>query len=275
MAVNRRTPLSSARVVLTYVIVLGSLLPLLWLVSTSLKTGLDAFATPPQIFFIPTFQNFTSVLTQGDFLSAYTNSIIVVLATTAFSLFFGVTAGYTIARTNGKATRAMGLWIILVRMAPAMGFALPFFLMFRFLNILDTYPALVLVYMTITLPFVTWIMAGYFRSVPVALEEAARTDGCSRIQALFRVVVPASWPGIATCAIFSFIMSWNEFFYPLILSGRNTKTAPVAIQGFISHSGVDWGELAAASILVILPVLVFTIFAQKGLVRGLTAGAVK
>jgi multiple sugar transport system permease protein len=169
----------------------------------------------------------------------------------------------------------MGIWIIMVRMGPAMGFALPFFLMFRWAGLLDTYFALVLVYLTITLPFVTWIMAGYFRSIPVEIEEAARVDGCSRIRALFRIVVPNSWPGIATCAIFSFIMSWNEFFYPLILSGRETRTASVAIQGFISYAGVDWAELAAASVIVILPVLVFTIFTQKGLVRGLTAGAIK
>lgn len=256
------------RIVLTYVIVLGSLLPLVWLVTTSLELGVGGN-------WIPSFAHFADVMGQGDFLAAYGNSIIVVTATTILSLLFGVTAGYTIARTSGKVTGAMGLWIILVRMAPAMGFALPFFLMFRWANLLDTYPALVLVYLTITLPFVTWIMAGYFRSLPIELEEAARMDGCTRIQALFRVVVPNAWPGIATCAIFAFIMSWNEFFYPLILSGRNTRTASVAIQGFISYAGVDWGQLAAASVIVILPVLIFTIFTQKGLVRGLTAGAVK
>lgn len=271
----RNSPLRTARIILTWVIVIGSLLPLLWLLSTSLKTASDAFASPPLFIFTPTFENFTGVLEQGDFLSAYRNSIIVVVATTILSLLFGITAGYTIARTRGKVTGAMGTWIILVRMAPAMGFALPFFLMFRFFGMLDTYPALVLVYMTITLPFVTWIMAGYFRSIPVELEEAARMDGCTRVQALFRVVVPSSWPGIATCAIFSFIMSWNEFFYPLVLAGRHTSTAPVALQGFISSTGVNWGQLSAASILVLLPVLVFTIFTQKGLVRGLTAGAIK
>lgn len=272
---SRRRPLRSAGIVLTWVIVLSSLLPLLWLLSTSLKTASDAFASPPLFIFTPTFENFTAVLGGGDFLAAYKNSIIVVIATTVLSLLFGITAGYTLARTTGKVTRAMGTWIILVRMAPAMGFALPFFLMFRFFGLLDSYLALVLVYMTITLPFVTWIMSGYFRSIPVELEEAARMDGCTRVQALFRVIVPSSWPGIATCAIFSFIMSWNEFFYPLVLAGRNTSTAPVALQGFISSTGVNWGQLSAASILVVLPVLVFTIFTQKGLVRGLTAGAIK
>lgn len=268
----QKNSFGAARTVLTYIIVLGSLLPLVWLLVTSLKVGRGAQGG---LSFIPSFDSFASVLGQSDFFEAYGNSLIIVAATTLLSLFFGITAGYTIARTQGKATGAMGIWIILVRMAPPMGFALPFFLMFRATGLLDTYPALVLVYLTITLPFVTWIMAGYFRSIPVALEEAARIDGCTRIQALFRIIVPSSWPGIATCAIFSFIMSWNEFFYPLILSGRETRTVSVSIQGFISYAGVDWAELSAASVLVILPVLIFTIFTQKGLIRGLTAGAVK
>jgi len=268
IATTNRGVLARGRIVLTYVMVLGSLLPLVWLITTSLELGEEGNL-------LPSFDHFASVIGQGDFLAAYGNSLIVVAATTVLSLLFGVTAGYTIARTKARTTGAMGIWIIMVRMAPAMGFALPFFLMFRWAGLLDTYLALVLVYLTITLPFVTWIMAGYFRSIPVEIEEAARVDGCSRIQALFRIVVPNSWPGIATCAIFSFIMSWNEFFYPLILSGRETRTASVAIQGFISYAGVDWAELAAASVIVILPVLVFTIFTQKGLVRGLTAGAIK
>lgn len=271
----RRSPLRYARIALAYIIVIGSLLPLVWLFTTALKTNVDAFAMPPKLIFQPTLDNFAKVLQQGDFIGSYMNSIVVVLATTAFSLLFGVTAGYTLARTSGRTSRFMGMWIILVRMAPAMGFALPFYLMFRTLGLLDSYLALVLVYMTITLPFVTWIMTGYFKSIPLEMEEAARVDGCTRIQALFRVVLPTAIPGVATCAIFSFIMSWNEFFYPLILSGRNTSTAPVAIQGFISYAGVDWGQLAAAAVLVLLPVLLFTVFAQKGLVRGLTAGAVK
>lgn len=263
------------RITITYVIVLGSILPLLWLLTTALKTRVDALASPPVWFFKPIIDNFTAVLTQGNFASAYANSLIVACITTALSLLFGLTAGYVIARRPTRSSRFMGLWIIMVRMAPAMAFVLPFFLIFRFFNLLDTYPALVLVYMTITLPFVTWIMAGYFGSIPVEFEEAARVDGCTRIGALFRVVVPSALPGIVTCAIFSFIMSWNEFFYPLILSGDNTRTAPLALQGFIGSSGIEWGQLAAASILVALPVLIFTIFAQKGLVRGLTSGALK
>lgn len=258
----------------TYVLVLAALSPLVWLLTTAFKNRVDAFASPPTWIFTPTLTNFESVLT-GDFIATYVNSLIVVSATTALSLLFGITSGYTLARATSRTVRVMGWWIIVVRMAPAMAFALPFFLMFRSLNLLDTYPALILVYLTITLPFSTWLLAGYFRRLPIELEDAARVDGCSRIGALFRIVIPSAKPGIATAAIFSFISSWNEFFYPLIISGRTTKTASVALQGFISDAGVDWGQLSAAGILVLVPILLFTLFAQRGLVQGLTQGAVK
>lgn len=274
-APHRPTAAGRLLTVLTYAMVITTLLPLLWLLSTAFKDRLDAFALPPKIIFSPTLKNFHSVLTQGDFLGTYINSLVVVLITTAFSLLFGVTGGYTLARTDSPSTRLMGLWIILVRMAPPMGFALPFYLMFRQLNLLDTYPALVLVYLTITLPFTTWLMAGYFQSIPIELEEAARVDGCSRIGALFRIVLPTALPGLSTAAIFSFITSWNEFFYPLVVAGRRTKPASVAIQGFISDAGVDWGQLSAAAILILAPVLLFTALTQRGLVQGLTHGAVK
>lgn len=260
---------------LTYVIVLGSLLPILWLFTTALKTRVDAFAMPPTLFFEPTLDNFRAVLQQGSFTSAYTNSLVVVLGTMVLSLVFGISAGYVLSRNTGRPAKFMGRWIILARMAPPIGFAIPFFLLFGRAGLLDSYPGLILVYLTITLPFVTWLMVGFFRDVPPELEEAARLDGCSRIEALFRILIPAVRGGIATCAIFAFIMAWNEFFYALIISGRNTRPASVEIQGFLGSAGVDWGQLAAAAFLVVLPVLLFTAFAQRGLLRGLTSGAVK
>ncbi|WP_353952586.1 carbohydrate ABC transporter permease [Knoellia sp. S7-12] len=251
--------------VLAWVIVLLTLTPLVWLVSTALTGGNPGAS----------LANFREVLGTGDFLATYVNSLVVSLSTTLFTVAFGVTSGYTLARTRTRSTRWMGIWIVLVRMAPPMGFALPFFLMMQKLQLLDTYPALVLVYLTVTLPFATWLMAGFFQSIPVELEEAARIDGCSRIRALFSVVLPAARPGIATVAIFSFIASWNEFFYPLVIAGRTTKTASLALQGYVSSAGIETGLLCAGAVLVLLPALLFTALAQKGLVRGLTHGAVK
>ncbi|WP_270889285.1 carbohydrate ABC transporter permease [Pedococcus sp. 5OH_020] len=260
---------------IAWCIVVGALSPFAWLISTAFKSRLDAFSPTPVFLTRPTLENFRSVLSQGEFALTYANSLIVVLATTAFTLLFGISAGYALARSDRASSRWMGRWIIVVRMTPPMAFALPMFLMFQRLHLLDTYPALVLVYLTITLPFCTWLMAGYFMGIPPELEEAARIDGCSRVSALWRVILPSARPGIATAAIFSFISSWNEFFYPLVVAGRTTKPASVAIQGFISSAGVDWGGLSAAALLVLAPVFVFSLFTQRGLVSGLTAGAVK
>jgi multiple sugar transport system permease protein len=260
---------------LTSIVVFCSLFPLFWLFLTAIKSRLDAFAMPPVWIFEPTIGNFVSVLTKSEFIESYINSLLVVIGTTFFSLWFGIASGYTLARSTSKASNFMGLWIILAKMAPPMGFVLPLFLIFGKIGLLDTHIALILVYMTVTLPFVTWLMVGFFKRIPIEIEEAASIDGCNRLQTLIRIVIPSSWPGISTCAIFAFIMSWNEFFYALIISGRNTRTASVEIQGFISFVGVNWGELAAAGILVIIPVLIFSLFTQKGLIRGLTQGAGK
>lgn len=252
---------------LTWVVVALTLAPLVWLVGTAL----DAGGTGGGV----SVRHFQEIFATGEFAATYVNSLVVALSTTAFTVAFGVTSGYTLARTRSRATRGMGIWIVLVRMAPPMGFALPFFLMMQQLRLLDTYAALVLVYLTITLPFATWLMAGFFQGVPVELEEAARIDGCSRVRALLTVVLPVARPGIATVAIFSFISSWNEFFYPLVISGRTTKTASLSLQGFVSSAGVNTGQLCAAAVCVLLPTLLFTAFAQKGLVSGLAHGAVK
>jgi len=260
---------------LTYVIVLGTLFPIIWLLLTALKTKVDAFAMPPSWIFKPTMENFKNVINEAAFIDSYINSLIVVIGTTFFSLLFGIAGAYTLARLETKITKFAGVWIILSRMAPPIEFALPLFLVFSNLNLLDSYFSLIITYMTITLPFVTWLMVGFFKGVPVEIEEASRIDGCNRLQTLIRIVIPCVLPGIATCAIFSFIMAWNEFFYALILSGRNTQTATIAIQGYISSAGLEWGSMSAAAILVILPVLIFTLFTQKGLVQGLTHGSSK
>lgn len=266
---------SSLLTVATILLVAVTMVPLLWLLSTSFKTRLDAFAMPPKFIFEPTFQNFEAVFSRGTFMDAYLNSFVIVIATTIFAVLFGITAGYTLARVNTRTSRLAGFWVLGIRMVPPVAFAMPFFLILQGFNLLNTYPAVVLVYLTITLPFTTWLLAGYFRTIPVELEEAALIDGTTRLGALIRIILPAARPAIATAAIFAFISSWNEFFYALILSGPSTQPASVAIQGFLSSAGVNFGELSAAAILVLLPVFVFALFAQRGLVRGLTQGGVK
>ncbi|MFB9276054.1 carbohydrate ABC transporter permease [Cohnella cellulosilytica] len=260
---------------LTAALVIASLLPLVWLFMTSIKPQVIAFAIPPKWVFAPTFQNFVNVFTDESFMKSYYNSIIVSVMTTAISLYFGVLSGYSLARSKSTAGKVMGLWIILVRMASPVMFILPLYIMLRETSLLDTYLGLSLTYLLITLPFVTWMMSSFFKGIPEEIEEAALLDGCSRVKVLMRVNLPLVLPGIATCAIFTFINAWNEFLYALIISGRGTRTAPVMVQGFITFEGINWGELAAVGVFVTLPVLVISFIFQKGLVKGLTGGAVK
>ncbi len=261
--------------VITVIIVLLSLFPLYWLISTSMKTKLDAFALPPQWLFLPNFDSYASVITSDGFMESYFNSFIIAIITTVIAIVFGVTSGYSLARNTGRSGRAMGLWIILSRMIPPMGIILPFYVVYRELGLLDQHFTLSLLYLTTVLPFVTWLIMGFVKGVPNEIEEAAMIDGCSRTTSLFKVVVPIIMPGIATCSMFAFMMSWNEYFYALIMTGKNTRTVSLAIQRFMSSSGTNWGELCAAAVLVVIPILIFTMISQKSLVSGLTSGAVK
>lgn len=261
--------------VVTGFAVLVSLFPLYWLISTSMKSKAEAFALPPKWIFLPDFSNYVELMHNTAFLDSLKNSLVIAVSATVLALVFGVMAGYALARNNTKSGNAMGIAIILARMIPPMGIIIPFYIIFNYFSLTDHYASIVLIYLTTVLPFVTWLMMGFFQGVPRELEEAAMIDGCSRIGTFVRICLPVVTPGIATCAMFAFMMSWNEYFYAVIMTGNKTKTASIYIQSFVSSSGTNWGSLCAASVLVILPILLFTIFCQKSLVRGLMGGAVK
>ncbi|WP_019536805.1 carbohydrate ABC transporter permease [Paenibacillus ginsengihumi] len=249
--------------------------PLMWLVMTSLKTRVDAFSLPPKFIFSPTFVNYAKVLEDGSFLHYYANSLKVGLLSTFFSLLIGIPAAYALARFPMRKKEDFAFWVLSTRMAPPIMVILPFFLVYKELHLLDTTVGLVIIYMTFSLSFILWMMRSYFESISVDIEDAARIDGFSRLMAFIKVTIPLSAPGIAAASIFSFIMSWNEFLYSLILTGDKTKTATVAITSFITFEGIRWGEVAAAGTMIVLPVIVFGICIQKYLVQGMTMGGVK
>lgn len=261
--------------ILTGIIVLVSLFPLYWLISTSMKSKAEAFAMPPKWLFMPDFTNYRGLLENVSFLESLKNSLVISVSATILAVTLGVMAGYALARNNSRSGNAMGIGIILARMIPPMGIIIPFYMIFNYLSLTDRYVSVILIYLTTVLPFVTWIMMGFFQGVPAEIEEAALIDGCGRIGTFLRICLPVVKPGIATCAMFAFMMSWNEYFYAVIMTGNSTKTAPIYIQSFVSSSGTNWGSLCAASVLVVLPILIFTIFCQRSLVRGLMGGAVK
>ena len=248
--------------------------PYLWILLTAFKRPVDAAAVPPMIFSPFTLQNF-NMLIGSPFLGSLGNSVIITVMTTLSTLIFGVPAGYAFARGAFLGRRFLAGWLLFSRMVPPVIFIIPLFLFFHRLRLIDTYLGLTLAYLTGLLPFTIWMTASYFQDVPTELEEAARVDGASRAQAFVRVVLPLALPGVTTVGFLIAIAAWSEYFIPLILAGFNTTPASVGVVNFIGVDTINWGALAAAALTLVLPVFVLTLLAQRGLLRGLTAGAIK
>jgi multiple sugar transport system permease protein len=248
-------------------------LPFLWLVSTAFKNQVDAFALPPKIVFEPTLSNF-SILFTGTFVRYEINSIVITVLATCIALMLGIPAGWALS-LGGRGAEFMGLWLLATYIVPGIVFIVPMFLLFSQLGLTNTYLGVVLGYETGLLPFTVWMMRSYFADLPIELEDAARVDGASRFQALVRVILPISFTGISTVAILVAIGAWGEYFGTLILGGSNTFTATVGINSLVTSVSNDFGHLAAAVLFVVVPILLATVLAQKGLLRGLTGAAVK
>ncbi|NPV53888.1 MAG: carbohydrate ABC transporter permease [Firmicutes bacterium] len=266
------------RLALTYVVVILSLVfflfPVYWVLSTSLKTEVQAFSMPPVWWFKPTLENYRAVVT-GSYLRSFLNSLIVSAGSIAISLLIGTPAAYALSRFDFKRKKDLAFWILSTRMAPAVGVALPMFLFMKFFKLIDTHFSLIILYITFNLSFVIWMMRGFFEEIPKELDESGLVDGCSPFKAFTRIVMPLAAPGLVATAIFCFIFSWNEFFFALVMTRTATKTIPVAIAGYIGIYGIRWGEMSAAALIGALPIIIFASLVQKHLVRGLTLGAVK
>jgi multiple sugar transport system substrate-binding protein len=248
------------------------LFPFVWMFLSSFKTQAQIMATPPQWVFKGTFRNYVELFEGQEFGAFILNSMIIGAGATLAGLVLGLPAAYSIAR-NKQA--GLGFTILVARIVPGITFLIPWFMLFTKLHMVDTIAALVLTHMLVTMPFIVWVMVPFFEGIPGELIEAARVDGCTEQYAFARIVLPISGPGIITASILAFVFSWNNFMFSVILSGAHTKTLPVAIFNFLSYSEINWGGLMAAAVIVTLPVLVLALAAQKYIVRGLTAGAVK
>jgi len=248
------------------------LFPALWMLQLSFRAGGDIFDL--NLIFTPTLDNYRALWT-GLFPGSFANSVVVSLAATALSLLLGVPAAYALSRCRFRARRSIALWILATRMAPPVAFTIPFFLAYRFLGLIDSLAGLVVIYLTFNLALVVWLMRNFFHGVPSALEEAAWIDGCGVWTGFRLIALPLAAPGLAATGVLCFILSWNDFFDALILTRTKAMTAPVAIVNFMQYEGWEWGKIAAGGTLVMLPVVVFSIFVRRYLVRGLTAGGVK
>lgn len=260
-------------ILLVFIVLLA--LPIIWLVLMSLKNQADALAIPPKIFFIPTLRNFLEVVKSPGIIRSLGNSLIVGLLSLIVSLFVGIPAAYGLSRYSFRFQQPLSMWILISRMAPPVGMLIPFYLMFRRLGMIDTYPALVLAHIGANLPIITWMLMGFFYDIPRELEEASYIDGCSPIGAFLRITLPICKNGILAVGIMGFLFSWNELMFATTISGSITKTTPAAISNFLLYQEVKWGPLTAAAVLVIIPALAFIGFAQKHLVKGLTFGVLK
>ena len=273
---TKRAAIKTFRTTLFYAGAAGLCVPPLfvfaWMIMTGLKTGVQNIAYPPEFLFTPTLENFKAVFEQHNFFHYLMNSLIIATLSTGLSLVLGLPAAYSIAKYRQS---KIGIIILLARMTPFVSYLLPWYIIFRYLKLIDTYTALTLTHLIITLPMVAWLMVAFFESVPAELEDAAMIDGCSRLKTFLIIVLPLVRNGIATSAIMSFIFSWNQFLFSLILYGPETKTVPVAVYNFISYGKIDWAGIGAAATLIVLPVSVFAFFVRKTIVQGLTMGALK
>lgn len=270
---RRNLPKSVGTAFVFFVIVSPAIFFFLWMLSLSLKYEIDNGAYPP--IFIPenfAWSNYTDIFATNDFLHYFWNSLLVTGTATLLALLVGVPAGYGIARL--RADKA-AIVVMIARMTPGLSYLIPLFLLFQTLGLLGTLWPQIIIHLVVTVPIVIWIMIGYFETTPMELEEAAMIDGATSWQVFRMVALPIAKPGIVVSLILAVIFSWNNFVFGIVLASRETRTLPVAVYNMLSFEQVSWGPLAAAAFVVTLPVLLLTVFAQRQIIAGLTAGAVK
>jgi multiple sugar transport system permease protein len=275
--------ISSFQKAITVVVLIAALaffmFPVIWMFITSFKTEAEYFSYPP--VFIPedfSFRNYFNAMAfppdgRGG-LQGLRDSLIIASATTVASVLIGSLAAYSLSRfkTGGD---NFSFWILSTRMFPPVAAALPLFLIFKEIKLLDTHLALIIANTVFSLPFVIWLLKGFFDELPAELEEAALIDGCSHWGAFTRVALPLVTPGLVATALFSFIFAWNEFMFALLLTRRNVRTLTIIVPSLVGGHEILWGEIAAIGTVAIIPGILLALLLQRYLVRGLTLGAVK
>jgi sorbitol/mannitol transport system permease protein len=249
--------------------------PIFWMVLTSFKTEIEAVSPTPRLFFQPTFENYLVVRERADYIHYALNSIVVSLGATLLAIIIAVPAAYAMAFFPGRRTKDVLLWMLSTKMMPAVGVLVPIYLLFRDLNLIDTRFGLTVVYTLMNLPIVVWMLYTFFKEVPKDILEAGRMDGAKPKQEVWMLLLPLSLPGIASTALLSIILCWNEAFWSLNLTTSNAAPLTTFIASFSAPEGLFWAKLSAASTIAIAPILVFGWMSQRQLVRGLTFGAVK
>jgi len=281
-----------------------SLFPVYWMVSTSFKGRTEYLAVPPHVVpEEPTLAHYEIVLFRmfglynpervkaleeelkkvGSIMAVgrlyevppYINSLIVASVSTVITVLLGTPSAFSLARYRFKGRENIANWILSVRMFPPIVVVVPIFILYRWLNLIDTQLGLIVMYTIFNLPFAIWMLRGFIRELPVELEECAMTDGCSRLGAFRRITLPLLAPSLAATAAFCFLFAWNEYLFALIFTRSRAVTLPVSLQMWSTHLGPEWGELSSLAALTIVPPLLLVYLLQKHIVSGLTFGAIK
>ena len=262
-------------IVATWIIAIIFFFPIFWMILTSFKTELQAISTPPLFFFEPTFENFILIHERTDYFKHAVNSIVTSFGGTGLAMLIAIPSAYSMAFFPGRYTKDILLWMLSTKMLPAVGVLMPIYLIAQQLDLLDTRIALVIIYALINLPIVMWILFTYFKEIPKEILEASRMDGCSTFAEIVQVVMPLAWGGIASTALLSIVLCWNEAFWSIVLTSSNAGTLVALVASFSSPEGLFWAKLSAVSTLACAPIVVLGWLCQKQLVQGLTFGAVK
>ena len=251
------------------------LFPVAWMIMTSLKPSPDITSRVPVFRFRPTFEHYAALLNTYHFRQFFATSFLVAALTTIITMVLASLAAYALGCMEPAGGKNVAMWILSQRMLPPIAVVIPFFILFRQYNLIDTYPGLMIVYLVPALPFAVWLLRSFFLDTPPEVREAALLDGLRHPQILRRVVAPMAGPGIAVTAIFTFIFTWNEFLFALFLTSERATTVPVGISQLILAYQVLWGEVSAAGTLALVPLIPVVFYLQRHIVRGMTLGAVK
>jgi multiple sugar transport system permease protein len=272
-----RILIGAGKALAVVLLMVWSLVPIIFIVMSSLKPGREIFAVPPRWIFAPTWDHYTALWTRwGTFLDGLGNSLIVTMGATVLAVVASTAAGYAYSRARGPWLERSVMFLIVIRLIPPIVITLPLFPIVNVMGANDTHLVLIVLYATFFVSLGTVLMRTFIDQIPRELDEAARIDGAGPLTILRKVIVPLAAPGILAVAVFVVVFAWNEFLFAFIFTGARTKTAPLVISEMIgSIDGVDWGVLFAAATVQLLPVLLFVVVMNRFLVAGLTAGATK
>lgn len=272
---SRRIVRSVGFILLLSAICLISFFPIFWIFTTALKSPSAVMCSPPKLLFTPTLDNFKVVFAKPGLELMFLNSSVIALSASLIVLALAFPAAYSLARFKMRRKDDLAFMMLSLKMFPPVAVVIPFYIMYNKIGLYDSQLGLILLYVAVNIPLAVWLLLGFLKELPVALEESALVDGAGPVAVLLRIVLPLSATGLAAVGILTFIMCWNEFFFALVLTGRYTRTLPVFLYSFMTFREIQWGPLMALGTMMTLPVIVFSLFFRKQLIEGITLGALK